>query len=607
MACRYIPNPSSCRPTYLVIFKGDDTNFPGNQRIDLVIDTELDLTGIKAHFRFMDFVQDFNEIPADKRLQIVIPNEKTSAFPLGSADASLTFEDASGKIRTVSNRIHVVVTNSVQEAYNNQDTQSITVTVTGTITWDMIHGKPNASDSNPLMDGEPSSGESSDYSRGDHRHPSDTSKRGLEDLDVRGNPTGEGSWFSVNGNTYTYSGGVWTREGSQLDAIVPGESTGAYGITGSGGDVGFSLDADYSATVSYLGTTYSIIGYVDTLAKVSEIPAIDVTLTQQGAAADAKAVGDALRSGFTPWEFGGSGYDSTKTYSVLISPSSLEGNYDYDLKIDGVYAETVYGTNECPTSIDFTTSSITATRHLITPTKTSQLTNDGAPNGGGTPYATTEQIPNVTGKADKVANATAGNLASLTAQGNLADSGVKPSDFATPSDIPYRLVTIGEWVTSNPDYAVVEADEPEAGAWWSLITIEGESKVGNASGNADSTSLTFVFGPDDTVVTATRSFALLDRAGNRVVVSGDTTLTLPAAVPGYLRDFLVRLEISGSTVPTITFAAPTGETITYETDGDEFPVPDEAGNWLYSFTESCVAHKFAVSLKKVNVVAQGGS
>lgn len=100
---------------------------------------------------------------------------------------------------------------------------------------------------------------------------------------------------------------------------------------------------------------------------------------------------------------------------------------------------------------------------------------------------------------------------------------------------------------------------------------------------------------------------LLDRAGNLVVVSGDTTLTLPAAVAGYCRDFLVRLEISGSAVPTITFAAPTGETITYETDGDEFPVPDEAGDWLYSFTESCVAHKFAVSLKKVNVVAQGGS
>jgi hypothetical protein len=107
---------------------------------------------------------------------------------------------------------------------------------------------------------------------------------------------------------------------------------------------------------------------------------------------------------------------------------------------------------------------------------------------------------------------------------------------------------------------------------------------------------------------------LLDRAGNRVVVSGDTVLTLPALEhAGRLRDFLVRLEISGSTVPTITFQgqgseAPNGaDEIIYETDGDEFPVPDEVGNWVYSFTENCVAHTFAVSLKKVNVVAYGGS
>ena len=91
-----------------------------------------------------------------------------------------------------------------------------------------------------------------------------------------------------------------------------------------------------------------------------------------------------------------------------------------------------------------------------------------------------------------------------------------------------------------------------------------------------------------------------------MVVTGATTLTLPAAVAGYARDFLVRLEISGSTVPTITFAAPTGETITYETDGDEFPVPDDDGVWLYSFTET-KAGVFAVALKSVTTVAQGGS
>lgn len=45
-------------------------------------------------------------------------------------------------------------------------------------------------------------------------------------------------------------------------------------------------------------------------------------------------------------------------------------------------------------------------------------------------------IPDVSGKADKVAGATNGNFASLDSNGNLTDSGKKASDFATPSDIP---------------------------------------------------------------------------------------------------------------------------------------------------------------------------
>lgn len=40
-------------------------------------------------------------------------------------------------------------------------------------------------------------------------------------------------------------------------------------------------------------------------------------------------------------------------------------------------------------------------------------------------------IPNVTGKADKVSNATSGNFATLDANGNLTDSGSKASDFLT--------------------------------------------------------------------------------------------------------------------------------------------------------------------------------
>ena len=49
--------------------------------------------------------------------------------------------------------------------------------------------------------------------------------------------------------------------------------------------------------------------------------------------------------------------------------------------------------------------------------------------------ADASDIPDITGKADKVSGATSGNFAALDANGNLTDSGKSASDFATPEDI----------------------------------------------------------------------------------------------------------------------------------------------------------------------------
>lgn len=204
--------------------------------------------------------------------------------------------------------------------------------------------------------------------------------------------------------------------------------------------------------------------------------------------------------------------------------------------------------------------------------------------------------------------------AQIAQKANAASVNAALAQKANATDLPYALVTPGEWDFSGSGYdptKTYDIYESQGEEFYSYDLVENGTIIESLIDYSTEQVLSIeFFEGQSSSVTATRASLpghLLDRAGNRVVVSGDTTLTLPAAIPGYIRDFLVRLEISGSTVPTITFAAPTGETIVYETDGDEFPVPDEAGDWLYSFTESCVAHKFAVSLKKVNVVAQGGS
>lgn len=183
---------------------------------------------------------------------------------------------------------------------------------------------------------------------------------------------------------------------------------------------------------------------------------------------------------------------------------------------------------------------------------------------------------------------------------------------ADASDLPYALVTPGEWEFSGvPSGATnVQMSFDDVDGWSLRFEIAGGSRnFSTGQGTAEDLVVVFETFGEYGDITATRASLpghLLDRAVNAVPVSTDTTLTLPALVNAdKARDFLVRLAISGSTVPTITFAAPTGETITYETDGDEFPVPDAEGTWLYSFTETA-AGVFAVALKSVSVVTQGG-
>lgn len=161
---------------------------------------------------------------------------------------------------------------------------------------------------------------------------------------------------------------------------------------------------------------------------------------------------------------------------------------------------------------------------------------------------------------------------------------------ANASDLPYALVTLTtptEWVFSGSGvqsghaYSIVETNMV---VYWNYVLMDNGTQVSSADIGERETTIDFSASGDPQVdITATLSgYALLDRAGNRVEVSGDTTLTLPAAVPGYLRDFLVRLTVSASSA--ITFSAQTGETITWDAMGDP-SATFAAGTYLYRITE----------------------
>lgn len=106
-------------------------------------------------------------------------------------------------------------------------------------------------------------------------------KRGLSDLGVIGAPTGSGDYFVINGVRCNYAEkilpvGTYPGWGSGTPSIVLYNTS--YIIIDENNNIlsnGFQLSHNPTQVTDNYGTTYTITGYVDTLAKESQIP--DVT------------------------------------------------------------------------------------------------------------------------------------------------------------------------------------------------------------------------------------------------------------------------------------------------------------------------------------------
>ena len=80
---------------------------------------------------------------------------------------------------------------------------------------------------------------------------------------------------------------------------------------------------------------------------------------------------------------------------------------------------------------------------------------------------------------------------------------------------------------------------------------------------------------------------LRDRSINRIdlAASDELTLVFPPAAKGRSRDFFVRLVITADESPEVVFAAPNGETFSFE-DTDEDALKCEIGVNVFAFTET---------------------
>lgn len=102
--------------------------------------------------------------------------------------------------------------------------------------------------------------------------------------------------------------------------------------------------------------------------------------------------------------------------------------------------------------------------------------------------------------------------------------------------------------------------------------------------------------PEDGVVN------LADRAVTRVEIAtggGPLKLVVPPEARGSVRDFFVRLVVTADEIPEVTFAAPTGETLSFE-DVDDDVFKCEVGVNVFAFTETD-AGIFIVNRKMVDI------
>ena len=320
--------------------------------------------------------------------------------------------------------------------------------------------------------------------------------------------------------------------------------------------------------------------------------AVDAALATRGAAADAEVVGNALRGKRDVLDLGVRGAEDGANSWFVVNGSkltadngswsggayriepSLDAPGGYELYVDNGETYDLVGTFE----LDENYSAVVQTYHI-------ECCVDI--------LATVSQIPTVpSAYTSTPAMDGVGSAGSSTAWAK--GDHVHPTDTsrAAASDLPYALVTPGEWEFSDGRQYDVYV-EGNGDSWYLMVSFDGISTISfdspySTEDEANSV-LSFSFnagslGLDDEDVTATRTSLpghLSDRSVN--AVSDEPALVLPPLDnQGKSRDLLVRLTLTSSTSMTVSATSP--ETVTWDSAGSPSGTY-EAGTYLFRFTE----------------------
>ena len=401
-----------------------------------------------------------------KSLSTIVSAEVSAGgkvLTLHTTNGDVDFSGGEAAIETISQNGHpiapdlnknVEITETIQSISVNGEPQTIAnhnVNIT-------IESPVSPSGTNPQMDGEASPGSEAAYSRGDHVHPSDTSKADKVKNAFDGHFAGLNGFGNLTDSGYSHESFATAAQGAKAES--------AYQLP-SGGIPKTDLDSSVQAS---LGKADTALQAADIEGKADKAE-MDITDASDGDTTKKKIQ---LKSGLSQdvvvehQDISGkvdkvpgkdlSTHDFSDEYKDKVDANTTarhtHGNKDVldattasfttddETKLDGIEAGAqvnkieVINVDGNPCSISGKTASIDLSgkvdRTEMTVTavagdstkKTIQLKN-------GLSQVVVVEHQDINGKADKVIPSSAGNFASLDANGNLADSTKNAEDFAT--------------------------------------------------------------------------------------------------------------------------------------------------------------------------------
>jgi hypothetical protein len=164
----------------------------------------------------------------------------------------------------------------------------------------------------------------------------------------------------------------------------------------------------------------------------------------------------------------------------------------------------------------------------------------------------------------------------------------------TSSSAYYQNVTVGKGVNTTTTWKTI-SDANTNQDYETVYQANGSLLVPVGSGGAatgqsiDTMDVRYrIYSPTLSTSGTSVSATLQDRTINVIELDStitNVTLTFPTAYQTYARDFLIRLVITGSTVPSITFQEAGGGAVAFDTDDDSW-ADIQPGVNLLMFTET---------------------